>query len=64
MSVMLEDKFISNIARIIDNPKKRQERVAWCTTVNTTQKPAYITQTDIVQKMLKSQHERTPGVIT
>ena len=64
MSVMLENKFISNIALDIVDPKKKQERVAWCTTTNTAQKPACIAQTDFVQKMLKSQHERTPGVIT
>jgi hypothetical protein len=61
---MLENKFISNIARTTDEPEKKKDRVAWCTTVNTTQKPACIAQTELVQKMLNSQNERTPGVIT
>ena len=64
MSVMLDNEFISNIARTVDDPEKKQERAAWCTAVNTVQKPACIAQTDIVQKMLNSQHERNPGVIT
>jgi len=50
MFVILENKFISNIDRAVVDPKKKQERVAWCTTVNRAQKPACIMQTDIVQE--------------